>query len=207
MGEMTMGVKAVPEAKEKILEVASALFARRGYSGVSIAQVAKGADVSKALVFWHFSSKEALFKSVIRSVIVTFTAQYETDIPKVLQGLSEKEQIVKLIDLYCDFIEENREFSRIVLNWFLSRDGEGDDLHEEIRGLYLRFREVMTELFRSGSTKALFAPDLRPATAASFMTAILDGMFLKVLLFDDLGNDLRQVREFLKGYLFKGLEE
>lgn len=191
----------LPEAKAQILEAASALFAGKGFSGVSMSQVAAQADVSKALVFWHFQSKEELFKSVIVNVIVEFSSRYDSDIPKVLEGLSEKEQIVKLIDLYCDFIEQNREFAKMVLNWFLSRDGVGDDLRQELRLLYLRFQEIMSELFREGRKKKLFSQGLKPDAAASFVTAILDGIFLKVLLFDDLGNDLEAVKEFLKGFI------
>ncbi len=191
----------LPEAKAHILEAASALFAGKGFSGVSMSQVAAQADVSKALVFWHFRSKEELFKSVIVNVIAEFSSRYDSDIPKTLEGLSEKEQIVKLIDLYCDFIEQNREFAKMVLNWFLSKDGVGDDLRQELRTLYLRFREIMIELFREGRRKELFSQSLQPDAAASFVTAILDGIFLKVLLFDDLGNDLETVKEFLKGFL------
>ena len=191
----------LPEAKAQILEAASALFANKGFSGVSMSQVAGRADVSKALVFWHFRSKEELFKSILLKVIAEFSGRYDSDIPKVLEGLSEKEQIIKLIDLYCDFIEQNREFAKMVLNWFLSRDGVGDDLRQELRLLYLRFQEIMSELFREGRKKKLFSQGLKPDAAASFVTAILDGIFLKVLLFDDLGNDLEAVKEFLKGFI------
>ena len=42
------------DAREKILETAMRLFATQGYSTTSLAQVAKEARVSKALIFWHF---------------------------------------------------------------------------------------------------------------------------------------------------------
>ena len=52
------------ETRERVLQAAARLFSRRGYSGVSIADVALAAGVSKAGLLHHFASKETLFLSV-----------------------------------------------------------------------------------------------------------------------------------------------
>jgi len=49
----------------RILDAASPLFAARGYSGVSMQQVANAAGVSKANVFHHFASKPTLYAAVL----------------------------------------------------------------------------------------------------------------------------------------------
>ena len=63
----TDSVQGTPGGAQAILEAARTLFARHGYEGVSIREVAQAAGVSKAAVFHHFPSKEDLYLEVLRS--------------------------------------------------------------------------------------------------------------------------------------------
>jgi AcrR family transcriptional regulator len=56
------GRKRLPkqDIKDRILDVAEALFARDGYSGTSLRAVTSAAEVNLASVNYHFGSKEAL---------------------------------------------------------------------------------------------------------------------------------------------------
>jgi AcrR family transcriptional regulator len=49
------------QTREAILETASRLFADRGFDSVTVAAVARAADVSEMTVFNHFRTKEDLF--------------------------------------------------------------------------------------------------------------------------------------------------
>src|SRR5215472_15196116 len=51
-----------PQAR-KLMSVALELFARRGFSSVTIKDIAKSANVNSALLYYYFDSKEDLFKS------------------------------------------------------------------------------------------------------------------------------------------------
>lgn len=51
-----------------ILTAAANLFSEQGYNGTSFAAVAKAAQHSKALVQYHFPSKEQLWKNAVRHV-------------------------------------------------------------------------------------------------------------------------------------------
>ncbi|AHF93269.1 TetR family transcriptional regulator [Opitutaceae bacterium TAV5] len=57
-------------SREKILEAASAVFARKGFADASIRDIAKEADVVFASLFHHFRSKERLFVEVVRNYLV-----------------------------------------------------------------------------------------------------------------------------------------
>ena len=54
--------------KGRIVAVASGLFARRGIDGVSIAEIALGAGVSKANVMHHFGSKDGLYAACLEVI-------------------------------------------------------------------------------------------------------------------------------------------
>jgi len=51
--------------KEKLLDAAEKLFARKGYHGTSLRTITREAGVDLALVNYHFGGKQGLFESVI----------------------------------------------------------------------------------------------------------------------------------------------
>ncbi len=57
--------------KEEILEVATRLFAERGYEGVSIQDVADAVGLGKASLFHHFANKDALYEAVFDRVVTS----------------------------------------------------------------------------------------------------------------------------------------
>ena len=61
-----MNTKVKSEKSERILNAAEELFARHGYDGVTIRQIATKAKVDVALASYHFGKKEELFKAVFR---------------------------------------------------------------------------------------------------------------------------------------------
>lgn len=51
-----------------LLDVASELFAARGYGGVGLEEVAARAEVTRGALYHHFGSKEGLFSAVLERV-------------------------------------------------------------------------------------------------------------------------------------------
>ena len=53
------------DSRSRILGVAEALFASRGFAGVGMRQVALGVGLSKSSLFHHFSTKQALYREIL----------------------------------------------------------------------------------------------------------------------------------------------
>jgi AcrR family transcriptional regulator len=53
------------ESQERILDAAEALFARSGFNGVSIKDIAQAAEVDSSLLHYYFASKAGLYSAVI----------------------------------------------------------------------------------------------------------------------------------------------
>ncbi len=60
-----MGVNKDTSVKERILESAIGLFARKGYSATGLREIVGGAGVSVAMVNYHFGSKQALLEAIL----------------------------------------------------------------------------------------------------------------------------------------------
>ena len=54
------------ETKERILETSLALFAQRGYSGVSMRDIAEQLGVTKGALYKHYDSKQAILDGITR---------------------------------------------------------------------------------------------------------------------------------------------
>jgi AcrR family transcriptional regulator len=55
--------------KEEILDVATALFAERGFEGTSMNDVAERVGMRKASLFYHFATKDALYEAVLDRLV------------------------------------------------------------------------------------------------------------------------------------------
>lgn len=56
---------AGPDSKARLLAAAAADFAERGYAGASVDRIARHAHVNKAMIYYHFRSKAALYREIL----------------------------------------------------------------------------------------------------------------------------------------------
>ncbi|MFE7084125.1 TetR/AcrR family transcriptional regulator [Priestia megaterium] len=63
--------------REQILKTAAHLFMTYGYENVSMEQVAKASDVTKASVYYYFKNKATLFTVAVSSMFQRITIQTE----------------------------------------------------------------------------------------------------------------------------------
>jgi TetR/AcrR family transcriptional regulator len=52
-------------ARQRLLETATALFAEKGYAGTSVREIVDQAGVSKPVLYYYFKSKEGLFYAIL----------------------------------------------------------------------------------------------------------------------------------------------
>lgn len=102
---------APEQTRQRIVAAADALFGERGFDGTTTRDIADRAGVNKALLHYHFGTKDELFQSLLdgyyeRLAAVLAGALHE---PAPLRG-----SVVALVDAYADFLAENRSFMRIV---------------------------------------------------------------------------------------------
>ena len=180
-------------AREKILEMAARLFLTDGYHATSLAHVARAAQVSKALILWHFSSKEQLFRTALQH----FLAPYAID-DRALTGLTESEQIEKLIDDYYAFIAQNLSSVKFVLGQVVRGEGNADDLVLHARQLYHVYSGLLTAILESGKARRVFAPDIRPAEDAALIMATLNGLLVQHLVSHTEAETERNLLEYVK---------
>ena len=61
--------KSRQPSRDKILDCAEALFARRGFAGVGLREVAESVGLGKSSLFHHFPSKAELYAAVVGRIL------------------------------------------------------------------------------------------------------------------------------------------
>ncbi|MFP4147182.1 MAG: TetR/AcrR family transcriptional regulator [Halorhodospira sp.] len=156
------------EAGERIIAAAKQLFARHGYSSVSIRDIAETAGVSKANVLHHFASKEELYLAVLRrccdsarALLQAFEADArDRDPEEHLRSFIHEDLHRALADL---------DGIRLVLaEAFDATPSRARALVEQVFGTdFQRF----TEIFASGQRRGAWRGDIDPAFVATLMVA------------------------------------
>lgn len=103
------------DRRQQILDVASGLFARKGYQGTTTREIAEEAGINEALLFRHFPSKENLYWTLIEELCNARGKRHR--VRKILQvGGSDLEVFEAVAREFLDRTEHDRELTRLL--WF-----------------------------------------------------------------------------------------
>ena len=103
--------EGVLSAREKILEAADTLFGELGFDAATTREIAERSGVNKALIHYHFKSKEELLYSVLDRYYENLAQSLKA--PILAKG-DIRDRVMRLIDVYVDFLSSNLNFSRII---------------------------------------------------------------------------------------------
>ncbi len=112
------------QRRAAILERSKGLFARRGMHGVSVNEIAAACEVSPAMLYQHFRSKEALYEQVINDLACT----REDYVDAVLSGPSDFANVLyRMTVVFVKGRIKDADSVRIELRSLI----DGDEVHEK----------------------------------------------------------------------------
>lgn len=89
------------ERRALLLERATELFGEHGYDALSMAQIAREANISKALLYHYFPSKHKLFEAALMSGADDLRARVQPD-----PSLPPAEQVSTTLDAFLAWVQE-----------------------------------------------------------------------------------------------------
>lgn len=163
-----------------------------------MAEVARGAGVSKALIFWHFKNKEELFVAVLGKLL----EPYVIDFTEEAGALDEKAQLLKLIESYLLFVRENAGSIRFLVAQILHDEAIKDSLSHQVLALFEGYRTLVTDLIGRAQTKGMCTRSSPPVDAAGFLLAALNGLLLGHMFLGTRPTELETGMKMLCQWLF-----
>lgn len=148
----------------RILAAAEAAFAEHGFDAASMSAIAERAGVSKANVFHHFSSKNALYQAVLRHAIREVTRQLAH---MKNQSGAVSADLAQFARGHLASLLEHDRFARLMLREVLS-----DMPPERLKIAQQVFGEAFSELvtiLRRGQEHGELRADMDPAMVAMLL--------------------------------------
>jgi AcrR family transcriptional regulator len=129
-----------PARREQILDVAVQVFARNGFHGTSMNDVADAAGVTKPVLYQHFDSKQALYLALIDEV----GRRLLLAITKATAGATTGREMTELgFRAYFRFVAEDRDAFLLMYGTGASRD---DEATTAVRGLTAEAAKAISSL-------------------------------------------------------------
>jgi len=135
--------------RERIFKAADRLFGEVGFDGASTSKIAEISNTNKALIHYHFKTKEGLFQAVLECYFQNLS---ETLQEALLQEGPIRGRLGHLINAYIDFLEHNKNYLRIVQREIMGGKNKGRIINHMIP-IFEIIMDVIRETFprtRSG---------------------------------------------------------
>jgi AcrR family transcriptional regulator len=167
------GEQESSSTKERLLQVAKALFAQKGFHGTSTREITQQAGTNLSGLYFHWQSKEHLYLAVHRQLFQLLTALAHEVADLLEEGLRSQKPIEEVIepvtDRIFDFFGANRELARLNLHRVLDDGALAIRIEEEIENpLYHAVARCYQRLTEEGLVKVT-DPELLPFSLESLL--------------------------------------
>lgn len=144
--------------KANILDVARREFADKGLSGARIDEIAERTNTSKRMIYYHFGSKEGLYRAVLEEA---YTRIRETETAMPIETMGAEEALKANVRLTFDYHHDHPEFVRLVMNENIHHG----EFIKDVAGIERRNESVIRvlgEIIAKGRDEGVFRDDLDP---------------------------------------------
>ena len=167
------------QRRQELIQATIAVIARHGYSGTTVARVAKKAGVSMGLMNFHFDSKDRLFRATFAFLAEEYQQAWDRNLAAA--GEAPGPRLTAMVEGYFD----RRVFTREKLAvWFTFwSDAELRDRYRaaatRIERRYIAALEA--EIRRLIADAGGAAAEAKPVTAT--LSAMIDGYWLQAMIY------------------------
>ena len=200
------GTRGQPEeSRAAILSAAVAEFAEHGIDGARTDRIAREARVNKALLYYYFEDKDALYEAVLDRV---FSGMREQVMPVLESDLPPREKLLAYVGRYFDYIAANPQFPRVVQSEMMRVGMHGSPrmlriAREYFAPIYGRLAQTLREGAESRQLRPInpmdFVPSVVGVVIFYFSTATMMKSMLKL---DPLSkNRIAERRKFVLDFI------
>jgi len=185
-------------ARRALLVTATALFAKKGYASVSVREIVESAGMTKPMLYYYFSNKEGLFRSIL-----DWGADIQEEI--LLKATTSSGTVLDRLNLLYhstyERVLEHMDFFRLIHNLIFGPP-QGAPKYD-LEGYHKRMMEAIKTIYQEGVEKGEVRRE-DPDLVAALLMGLIDFCFHTVFLYPENENTERPER--LLRLAFKGLQ-
>jgi AcrR family transcriptional regulator len=130
-------------SQQRILAIATKMFADRGYAALSIRDIAAASQLNIPSIYHFFGGKENLYRSCCTAAFASVSAKLGESL---VSAPGPRARIKAFAVMLCEVLLENREFRRLLLQEIIMRD-ESRHFEELSTNFFLpEFRALVGEI-------------------------------------------------------------
>ncbi len=103
------------ERREQLLDVTKAIVTERGFAAVSIEAVARGAGITRPVIYGHFTDLQGLLEALLRRESARALRQLQAILPTDLTAGDPREQLLAALEGYLAAVAEDPGTWRLLL--------------------------------------------------------------------------------------------
>jgi len=199
-----MARKKIPEnfeeVKQRIITASIEMIVSYGFSRFTLAGVAERIGLTKAAIYWYFSSKDELIQEITKTVRHSYI-DYAREIADCSLGPYEK-----LKQILCNS-EGKAGITLCILpiKIFLEYFSEDDQINQQIQQSYIEFIDIVATVLAEGIGAGVFRSDWNAQELAKFIVGALDGVALQTFMMATENSDFSNliVIKFMESVLKK----
>ena len=157
----------VDNRQKQIIDIACRLFARRGYEGTSLRDIAEEAKITKAALYYHFPNKEALYHRIVLDSLRALIDSVRSAVDIAPTAL---EKVRQFMLVSADFMDADRD------SWMAGSNAFWMGTESETRALALALRNEYETLLRSCIEEAIRTGEFKvrnvPLTGRFLLSAL-----------------------------------
>jgi len=205
-----LGTRGRPEeSRAAILKASVAEFAEHGVAGARTDAIARAAHVNKALLYYYFKDKDALYEAVLDHV---FSGMRARVMPVLESKLPPRQKMLEYLGAYFDYIAANPRFPRVVQGEWMRSGAKGSARMQRVakkyfRPIFERLAQVLREGIESGEFRAVNAMDFVPSVVGAIIFYFSAAPLMKTLMKVEplSGERIRERRTFVLDFISAAL--
>jgi len=198
-------------SREKILEVAEALFARRGSAGTGLQSVAEACGLGKSSLFHHFDSKAQLYYEVIGRVFARIEERLTS---AATPHCGPAERLDRWIDALVDSLAEQPTTAPLLLRALFEEDEfaaanlpEGTAAESTLTRIIAAAQHLLAEGIERGEFRQVSIPDTLQTLIGATVYHFASGEFGEVLMGGPIfsAEAVRRRKREIRSFVHQGL--
>lgn len=185
---------------KQVLNAAIKLFAERGYSHTTLAEIGEAAGYSRNIVRELFGSKEAIFVPVFNTISDTL-ARYRLPAMEGRVGLNA---VLAFAESYLTAVENSSEQIRAIYQLRMEATTVVPQFRETFQKADAGYRVLMKSAIQQGIDAGEVDKSLQPTETATLVVSMLRGLVIQWLMAPDRVNTTA-LRPFVREMILRML--